>query len=63
MSPEQNLYPIRWNGKNWDADDVDELFFTCYTCEEALNDDGGVYVTEGLSVYPDGSFDDDFEDI
>lgn len=50
-----DLFPVYFNGEDYHAKDCDDLFLAYYTCEEALNGACGVYVAEGMWVYPDGS--------
>lgn len=52
-----SMFPVFYNGKKWYEDDCDDMFLAFYHCEEALNGDGGVYVGDDMSVYPDGSMD------
>jgi Zn-finger protein len=51
----EKLYPIRYDGKLYYEKDCDSCFSAFYTCKEALNGMNGVYMSEGLWVYPDGS--------
>lgn len=48
------LYPVKYDGKLYDKDHCDELFIAYYTCLEALNYEGGVYLSDGSWIYPDG---------
>ena len=52
---EENLFPIRFEGKEYFEKDCHYLFSVFYTCPEALSADSSVYVSDGLWVYPDGS--------
>lgn len=49
------MFPVYFNGKEYNEKDCDDLFLSFYTCVEALNSEGGVYVSEGMWTYPDGS--------
>jgi len=49
------MFPVIYNGKSYSEKECDEMFLAYYVCPEALNCDGGVYFTEGLWVYPDGT--------
>ena len=52
---EEQLYPITFEGERYHKDDCDDLYIEFYTCREALNAENGVYVSEGMWVYPDGT--------
>jgi hypothetical protein len=51
-----DLYPIIFNGVLYFEKQCDELFVDFYTCKSALTEDGSVYISDGLYVYPDGTF-------
>ena len=51
----ENLFPVNFEGKQYFEKDCDGVFLAVYPCREALNWEGGVYMTEGLWIYPDGS--------
>jgi hypothetical protein len=51
---EEVLYPVRYNGKDWYEKDCDGIFVAMYHTRSALNGLGGVYLSEGDWVYPDG---------
>lgn len=53
------LYPITYNGRNWEEAECDSIYRSFFTCREAMRDDGSVYVGDGTSVYPDGTFTND----
>lgn len=55
----ENLFPVYFNGKKYFEDDCADIFLGFYTCKEALNEFGGVYLSEGIWVYPDGSMEDE----
>lgn len=55
---EENLFPVLFNGEEYYEKDCDNIFLSFYHCIEALNGLGGVYLSEGTWVYPDGSMDD-----
>lgn len=57
QNEQNNLYPIRYKDKEYYEDDCDEVFTAFYNSPFALNNDCGVYVAEGLWVYPDGEMD------
>lgn len=50
-----DLYPIEYEGKEYTEENVDPIFDSFYTCKEALNKNNGVYMTEDIWIYPDGS--------
>jgi hypothetical protein len=54
---EENLFPVYFNGKEYYEKDCDDIFLSFYNCRESLNFLGGVYLSEGTWVYPDGSMD------
>lgn len=49
----ESLYPIYYNGMLWGKSEVSDVFDTYYHSRAQLMDDGGVYVTDGIVVYPD----------
>lgn len=52
---EKDLYPIKYNDKLWFYKDCDELFRDMYYTKEQLNSECGVYLSEDMWIYPDGS--------
>jgi hypothetical protein len=52
------LFPVYFNGKKYYEKDCDDVFLAFYHCKEALNEIGGVYLSEGTWIYPDGLMDD-----
>jgi hypothetical protein len=54
---EIDLYPVYFNGQQYQQDQCAELFVSVYTDRCQLNDAGGIYLGDGCSVYPDGSID------
>ena len=50
-----NLFPVFFKGKKYFEKDCDDVFLAVYTCKEALNWEGGVYLSNDTWVYPDGS--------
>jgi|TARA_R110000868_G_scaffold165050_5_gene397994 hypothetical protein len=54
----EKLFPVHFNGKKYYEKDCDDVFLAFYHCREALNGLGGVYLSEGTWVYPDGSMGD-----
>ena len=53
----KSLFPVYFEGKEYYEKDCDDVFLAFYHCKETLNGANGVYVSEGLWVYPDGSMD------
>jgi len=51
---ELKLYPIYYDGKDWNEEDCDDVFISFYHTRDSLNFEMGVYVSEGVWVYPDG---------
>lgn len=54
----EKLFPVYFNSKKYYEKDCDDTFLAFYYSKEALNGLGGVYLSEGIWVYPDGSMDD-----
>jgi hypothetical protein len=52
-----DLYPVYFNGQQYQQDQCAELFVSVYTDRCQLNEAGGIYLGDGCSVYPDGSID------
>ena len=52
-----NLYPVKHNGVNYYEKDCDEIFLCCYHDVHSLNYNGGVYLSDNVWIYPDGSMD------
>lgn len=52
-----DLYPVYFNGQQYQQDQCAELFVSVYTERCQLNNAGGIYLGDGMSVYPDGSVD------
>ena len=50
----ERLYPIKYEDRLWYQKDCDEIFVNNYHTVWSLSVDGGVYLAEGLWVYPDG---------
>ncbi len=55
MDKEENLFPVYYSGKEYYEKDCNAVFLAFYDCKEALNWANGVYVSEGIYVYPDGA--------
>ena len=55
MAKKENLFPVYFKGKAYSKKDCDSVFLSFYHDEDALNGSGGVYMAEGMLVYPDGS--------
>lgn len=47
---------IVYEGKAYTKENIDEFFLEMYELQGpyAINSGGGIYVSEGLSVFPDG---------
>ena len=52
-----DLYPVYFNGQQYQKEQCSELFISVYTDRFQLNDSCGIYLGDGCSVYPDGSID------
>lgn len=59
----KSLFPVYFEGKQYFKKDCDSVFLSFYTCEEALNGSGGVYMADGTWVYPDGSMKSDSDEF
>lgn len=55
----EELFPVYFNEKEYFEKDCDDLFLAFYHDADMLNNSGGVYMGDGLCVYPDGSMDND----
>jgi len=49
------MFPVYFRGKKYYEKDCNSIFLSFYSCREALGFGSGVYWTEGLLIYPDGS--------
>ena len=49
------IWPVRYDDKLWYEDDCDELYVNMYEFREQLNSDGGIYLSNDMWIYPDGS--------
>jgi len=54
----EELFPVYFKGKKYYEKDCNDVFLALYDCREALSGWSGVYLSEGIWVYPDGSMDD-----
>lgn len=54
MKEANELYPIYYDGVWWYEEDCDDVFVCFYHDRYSLNFEMGVYVAEGIWVYPDG---------
>lgn len=54
MKEANDLYPIYYDGVWWNEEDCDDIFISFYHGRYCLNSEMGVYVSEGIWVYPDG---------
>jgi hypothetical protein len=54
----EDIYPVIFNDKLYYKEDCDELFVMMYEFREQLNYNGGIYLTEGKCLNPDGSYGD-----
>jgi len=52
----EKLYPINYNGKVYRKKDCNSIFASFYTTQHALRFDGSVYVSDGMSITPDGEW-------
>jgi hypothetical protein len=49
------LWPVEYNDKLWYEKDCDELYVDMYEFRLQLNSEGGIYLSEDIWIYPDGS--------
>jgi hypothetical protein len=54
IQPDDKLFPVSYEGRLWKEEDCNDVFLSFYHCRESLNALGGVYLSEGIWVYPDG---------
>lgn len=50
------IYPVPFEGKLWQEDEVSDLFRAFYFSVESLDWQSSVYVGDGLRILPDGKF-------
>ena len=55
IKQEQQLYPIRFNGKQYIEQDCNDLFIAYYQTRTALIDGMGVYISNGDWIDPVGN--------
>ena len=53
----EQLYPVYCKGKKYSEEECDDVYTAFYHSRDALGFDGGVYMSEGIWIYPDGSTD------
>ncbi len=51
----RKLYPILYMGINYTEETINDVFDAFYHSISCVRDDGGIYMFEGMVVYPDGS--------
>jgi hypothetical protein len=51
----KSKFPVLYNGKLWTKKECSEDFLCFYMLKCQLNGHGGVYMSEGDWIYPDGS--------
>jgi hypothetical protein len=56
---QEHLFPITYNGKEYYEKDCDEMYLTFFNDVMALNQNAGVYMSDGMWVYPDGTMEDE----
>lgn len=54
MDKEKELFPVIHQGKQWEKKECDTTFLCFYSTKISLNEDGGVYLSDGMWVYPSG---------
>jgi hypothetical protein len=53
---EEKIYPIKYKGRFWKEEEVDDIFRAFYFTKLALDYRTSVYVGEGLRRTPDGEW-------
>jgi hypothetical protein len=54
----EEIWPVLYNGELWYREDCDELYVSMYEFREQLIYNGGIYLTDGKYIFPDGSYGD-----
>ena len=55
----EKLYPIFFKGKKYYEKDCDDLFAGVYNDRESYElGGGGVYISNGFTIFPDGTYED-----
>lgn len=54
----EKLFPVIFNGEKYYEKDCSDIFLAFYHDRNSLNCLGGVYLSDGEWIYPDGSMDD-----
>lgn len=53
---EEKLYPLYYEGKFWEKEEVDDIFMAFYHSKLSLDSRTSVYIGEGLRRTPDGTW-------
>ena len=56
MSPNSPKFPIMYNGMLYNYNDCDKDFLDLYEGKFMLSSEGGIYMTDGMYMFPDGEF-------
>lgn len=49
------LYPVVYMGAEYTEETISEVFETFYHSKSSVRSDGGIYMFDGMVIYPDGS--------
>jgi len=60
MRPDAPDFPIMYNGMLYEKEDCDEDFLAQYDGKYMLTGEGGIYITDGMFLFPDGEFGEGF---
>lgn len=52
----EKLYPVKYKGKFWKEDEVDDIFKSFYHTKDSLDWQISVYVSEDMRICPDGEW-------
>jgi hypothetical protein len=52
----ESIWPVFYKGNLWYEKDCDELYVSMYEFREQLSYNSGIYLTEGICIFPDGSY-------
>lgn len=55
----ENLYPVEFRGKKYYEKDCNSIFKSFYHHPMSLRFDNSVYVSEGMSIFPNGEWSND----
>jgi hypothetical protein len=53
-------FPIMYNGFLYEKEDCDEDFLAQYEGKFMLGSGGGIYISDGMYLFPDGNFGEEY---